>query len=256
MQRDRRRILTAASAVTAGKAVKTYARAMKLSSQRVPTRVTALLALAFLATACASAGSPSAAPPNTTPTGAAATPTDRATRPPGVDNSEPPAAISPAPGSIDPAPATPAALPSEPWRTLALRDVRSGEEVRINDLAGRLVVIEPMAIWCTSCLTQQNEAREALASLDRDDIVYISLDVDPNETEPDLARYADERGYPWHFMVASREVASSLAETFGDQVLSPPSTPKIVVNPDGAAEIIFGIKRAGELEADFAARLP
>jgi thiol-disulfide isomerase/thioredoxin len=147
-------------------------------------------------------------------------------------------------------------LPGDSWRTAALRDVRTGENLVINDLAGRLVVIEPMAIWCTTCRAQQNEAREALANLDGRGIVYVSLDVDPNETEPDLARYADERGYPWHFIVASREVARSLAATFGDQVLSPPSTPKIVVNPDGSAEVSFGIKRAAELEADFAARLP
>jgi hypothetical protein len=155
-------------------------------------------------------------------------------------------------------PAPPAALPDDPWRTAELRDVRSGESKVVNELvsAGALVVIEPMAIWCTSCRIQQNEAREALANLGRDDIVYISLDVDPNETETDLARYADERDYPWHFTVASREVARSLAQTFGDQVLSPPSTPKIVIDRDGAAEVSFGVKRAAELEADFTARLP
>jgi hypothetical protein len=116
-----------------------------------------------------------------------------------------------------------------------LRDVRSGETLVVNELtrAGLLVVIEPMAIWCTNCRTQQNEARDGAGRPGRDDIVYISLDVDPNETEPDLARYADERDYPWHFVVASREVARSLAEVFGDQVLSPPSTPKIVVARDG-----------------------
>ncbi|HUG46886.1 MAG TPA: hypothetical protein VMP67_00560, partial [Candidatus Limnocylindria bacterium] len=153
---------------------------------------------------------------------------------------------------------TPAALPQDVWRTAALLDVRSGATLVINDLVGqgRLVVIEPMAIWCSSCRTQQNEAREALARLGRDDIVYISLDVDPNETEPDLARYADERSWPWHFVVASREVARSLAQVFGDQVLSPPSTPKIVVAPDGTAEVSFGLKRAAQLEADFAALLP
>jgi thiol-disulfide isomerase/thioredoxin len=157
-----------------------------------------------------------------------------------------------------PAATPPVSVPADLWRTAELRDVRSGEMLVVNELtrAGLLVVIEPMAIWCTSCRTQQNEARTALAGLARDDLVYISLDVDPNETEPDLARYADERDYPWHFAVASRDVARSLAQAFGDQVLSPPSTPKIVVARDGQAEVSFGIKRADQLEAEFAALLP
>jgi hypothetical protein len=226
-------------------------------------RLPVLLALAFVAAACAPAGSAPTEPAEILPTSSpASTPATAtaggATSSPPPEHTDPPAGHTDPPPGSSPAPTTPppAALPDDPWRTAALRDVRTGESLVINDLAGRLVVIEPMAIWCTTCRAQQDEAREALASLEGRDIVYVSLDVDPNETEPDLARYADERGYPWHFMVASREVARSLAETFGDQVLSPPSTPKIVVNPDGSAEVSFGIKRAAELEADFAARLP
>ncbi|MEK6720995.1 MAG: hypothetical protein AABZ33_10050 [Chloroflexota bacterium] len=35
-------------------------------------------------------------------------------------------------------------------------------------------------------------------------------------------------------LVASRDVAGSLAGDFGDQALSPPSTPSIVIGPDGS----------------------
>jgi hypothetical protein len=222
-----------------------------------------LLMVCLLVGACDQSGGPSTPLPDT-PSNQAPTVTpeqaspDAPTRPPadppaatpGAQPTDPPAAVPPT--------ETAAALPQDVWRTAELRDVRSGETLVVNELvaAGRLVVIEPMAIWCTSCRTQQNEARTALAQLARDDIVYISLDVDPNETEPDLARYADERDYPWHFAVASREVARSLAQAFGDQVLSPPSTPKIVVQPAGQAEVSFGVKRAEQLEAEFAALLP
>jgi thiol-disulfide isomerase/thioredoxin len=217
-----------------------------------------LMVPVLLLAACAPAGAPSEAtqsPLAQTPSPGA---TPGETRPPEATPGEtlPPAAtVAPAP---EPTPDPTLALPDDLWRTAELRDVRSGETLVVNELtrAGLLVVIEPMAIWCTSCRTQQNEARTALASLDRDDIVYISLDVDPNETEPDLARYADERAYPWHFVVASRDVARSIAQDFGDQVLSPPSTPKIVVARDGQAEVSFGIKRADQLEAEFAALLP
>ena len=223
-----------------------------------PGLLTLGLALAALVGGCMPAGG-EVAPPATTD-GSVGQPSSSASEPTSTD---PPATDPPAgaPETTTPTAPTTTAQPTvaplqEPWRTAELVDVRSGETLTINDLHGRLVVIEPMAIWCTSCRAQQNEARDALASLGRDDIVYISVDVDPNETEPDLARYADERGYPWHFTVASREVARSLAQTFGDQVLSPPSTPKIVVAPDGTADVSFGIKRAAELEAEFSALLP
>ncbi len=164
------------------------------------------------------------------------------------------AADTPATSAGDPGASAPAA--AEPWRTAELRDVRTGERFRIADLAGQLVVIEPMAIWCVNCATQQRQAVKALAALDRDDIVYISLDIDGLEAEPDLAAYADEGGFGWRFVVASREVARSLAQTFGDQVLSPPSTPRIIVTPAG--EVVgpdFGIQDAAAIEVELRSHL-
>jgi cytochrome oxidase Cu insertion factor (SCO1/SenC/PrrC family) len=137
------------------------------------------------------------------------------------------------------------------WQTLELVDVRSDERFTVADLAGKVVVIEPMAIWCSNCARQQREAAKALATLPRDDIVYISLDVDPSEQARDLAAYADERDFDWRFVVAERAMSRALAEEFGDQVLSPPSTPKIVVSQEGAvAGPNFGIQDAAAIEAE------
>jgi thiol-disulfide isomerase/thioredoxin len=141
--------------------------------------------------------------------------------------------------------------PLAAWETRELTDVRSGERFAIADLAGKVVVIEPMAIWCTNCARQQREASRALAALSSDDVVYVSLDVDPSERAPDLARYADERGFDWRFVVSDRALSRALAEAFGDQVLSPPSTPKIFVTADG--RVIgprFGIQDASAIEAE------
>jgi hypothetical protein len=137
------------------------------------------------------------------------------------------------------------------WQTHDLVDVRSGERFAIADLAGRAVVIEPMAIWCTNCARQQQEASKALARLGSSDVVYISLDVDPAERAPDLARYADERGFDWRFVVAERALSRALAQAFGDQVLAPPSTPKILIAPDGQVSgPEFGIQDASTVEAE------
>lgn len=143
------------------------------------------------------------------------------------------------------------------WRAEMLRDVRTDEAFTIDQLRGRLVAIEPMAIWCTNCRIQQHEVVKALAAIGSADLVYVGLDVDPNEEADALAAYAVDEGFDWVFAVASREIARSLAAEFGDQVLSPPSTPLILVGPDGTVlESHFGIRRAAELEALFRQHLP
>lgn len=142
------------------------------------------------------------------------------------------------------------------WRTTALVDTRSGETFTIDELKGKLVVIEPMAIWCSNCRIQQGEAAVALDRLDDPDIVYLSVDVDPNERPGDLAAYADGSGFDWGFVVATKEVARSLSVTFGDQILSPPSTPLILVGPDGrVVDQHFGIRSADDLVELFSLHL-
>jgi thiol-disulfide isomerase/thioredoxin len=143
------------------------------------------------------------------------------------------------------------------WRSTELTDVRSGETFTIDGLKGKLVAIEPMAIWCSNCRIQQREAMTALAAVASDDLVYIGVDVDPNEQVDALAAYAEEQGFDWMFAVASKDVARSLAAEFGDQVLSPPSTPLILLGPGGTViETHFGIRGAAELEALFRQHLP
>jgi thiol-disulfide isomerase/thioredoxin len=143
------------------------------------------------------------------------------------------------------------------WRTATLRDVVSGEEFRIADLRGKVVAIEAMAIWCTTCRVQQGEARAALEQVASPDVVYISLDVDPNERAEDLAEYARGEGFMWRFAVASPELSRSLAASFGDQILSPPATPLVVLGPDGELiETHIGIKGADDLAALFEEHLP
>jgi hypothetical protein len=195
--------------------------------------MTAVLLMALLLAACG------AAAPGPTPPGALSTPPSLGDAGSGAASTGPDAS----PGGPE------AAL--EPWLTASLKDVRTGESFAIADLDDRLVVVEPMAIWCTNCLRQQREAAKALAAIDDEAVVYISLDIDPTERAEDLAAYAADRGFDWRFVVADRAMSRALAERFGDRVLSPPSTPKIMVTPAG--EVIgpaFGITDAPAMEAE------
>lgn len=143
------------------------------------------------------------------------------------------------------------------WRAERLTDVRTGASFSVDELRGKLVAIEPMAIWCVNCRIQQAEARAALEAIDSDDLVYIGVDVDPNEEPDALARYAADHGFDWTYVVATADMARALASAFGPQILSPPSTPMILVEPGGTVvDVHFGIRGPRELEALFRQHLP
>jgi cytochrome oxidase Cu insertion factor (SCO1/SenC/PrrC family) len=119
------------------------------------------------------------------------------------------------------------------WLDIPLTDAATGETFTLASLKGEVVALEPMAIWCSNCKAQQDNVKEAFADVQAAGVRYISIGVDPNEDRVSLARYADRRAYPWTFVQASTEFARALNVAFGPQILSPPSTPLIVLDPDG-----------------------
>ena len=159
----------------------------------------------------------------------------------------PPAGI----GSLPPSPdtgttPTPAGvILTQAWATADLTDVRTGEHFRIADLVagGRVVFIETMAIWCSKCRAQQRDVVAALARLDASRVTWIGIDIEQSESASDLADYSRTLGFDWPFVVASANFSRALADEFGTQVLSPPSTPIIVVGADGMVTLTeFGHK--------------
>lgn len=197
----------------------------------IPAPLVALV-LAVVAAACGS----SAADPDPSPVPDAGAAAIASPMP-----SAPPAGATPEPATpgvdVEPS-ATPAASPApvvldQPWATASLVDVSTGEAFRIADLAGRPVVIETMAIWCTKCFAQQQHVYEALGKLGADAVEYLLIDVDPSESAEALAAYRDRHGFTGRYVVADRDLARALAAEFGDQVLNPPATPMIVIGSDG-----------------------
>lgn len=208
------------------------------------TSATLLLAALFVVAACTPAGAQ--------PSG---TPADPATPPPAGASSDPSA---PGPGATD-APSSPGSSNrmTQSWAVAALIDVTTGETISIADLAaaGQVVFVEPMAIWCTNCRRQQADALTALGQLDRSKVTWLSLDIELSETAEALAEYSRRQGFDFRFAVASKEIATALASEFGDLVLSPPSTPIIVIGPDGSVELTgFGHKSVDEIIALATAR--
>ena len=155
------------------------------------------------------------------------------------------------------APASPAATVTaaavvldQPWATAELTDVTTGDTFRIADLAGRTVILETMAIWCTNCRAQQGEVYEALEQLDPERVAYVLLDVDPSESGPALATYRERNEFSGVYAIAGTTTARALADEFGDQVLNPPATPIIFIGSDGRVTLTdYGPKSVDELVA-------
>ena len=121
------------------------------------------------------------------------------------------------------------------WMTIPVTDVRSGETFTLADFAGKTVFVEPMATWCTNCRRQLGNVADAKAQLgDSEDVVFVSLSVETNIGDGDLANYTQETGFDWAFAVATPEMLVSLVETFGQSITNPPSTPHFIIRPDGS----------------------
>jgi thiol-disulfide isomerase/thioredoxin len=183
-----------------------------------------------------------------TATGGAGTETEATTPSLASEPAEP--SLTPAP-SLAPTPSDSAAL-DRPWATAELTEVTSGTRFTIADhvAAGKVVFVETMAIWCSNCLAQQRDAVAALDRLDRSKVVWVGLDVDPSERAADLAAYSSQHGFDFAYAIAGQDVARALAADFGDQVLSPPSTPIVVIAPDGRVTLTrFGHKSVDDILA-------
>ncbi len=203
-----------------------------------------LAAIALAALFAAAACTPAAVGPGSTDS-TAGTPKPVGTGPGAIPGA------TQGPGSTTP-PSTPGAVAgmTQPWATATMTDVTNGESFTIADLAasGQVVFVEPMAIWCTNCRRQQSDALSALGQLDRSKVTWLSLDVELSETPEALKDYSRQQGFDFRFAVASKDIATALAAEFGDLVLSPPSTPIIVISPDGSVELTgFGHKSVDEI---------
>jgi cytochrome oxidase Cu insertion factor (SCO1/SenC/PrrC family) len=136
------------------------------------------------------------------------------------------------------------------WFGASFKDVRGGESFTLNDFKGKVVLVETMAVWCSTCYQQQTQIKALYESLGmRDDLVIVSLDIDPNEDESILAGYTQKNSeFGWRYAVTGAEVAREIGNTYGDQFLNPPSAPILVIDRHGAAHPLpFGLKSAEDL---------
>lgn len=136
------------------------------------------------------------------------------------------------------------------WFDLEMTDVRTGDVFTINDFAGKVVLLETMAVWCPTCRKQGDEVRRLRELLgDPADLVSISLDTDMSEDADTLKHYADTLGYDWNIALAPLLVARALGNLYSAQYLNPPVSPMLIIDRDGEVlGLPFGLKSAESLQ--------
>jgi len=136
------------------------------------------------------------------------------------------------------------------WFDMELTDVQSGEKFTMNDYAGKVVLLETMAIWCPNCIVQAAQVRKLHEALGNpEDLISVTLDVDANEDETMLKKFVSEWGFDWHFAVAPLLVERALGNLYSAEYLNPPLSPMLVIDREGNVhQLEYGIKNATTLQ--------
>jgi len=136
------------------------------------------------------------------------------------------------------------------WFDMELTDVQTGEKFTMNDYAGKVVLLETMAIWCPTCLLQAGHMQRLHEALGNpEDLISVSLDVDVNEDAASLKSYAAEYGLDWHIAVAPLLVARALGNLYSAQYLNPPLVPMLIIDREGNVHHLeYGLKNVETLQ--------
>ena len=84
-------------------------------------------------------------------------------------------------------------------------------------------------------------------------VAVVAIDIDQTESAEVLKRYAEDEGFDWRHVLATRELVTALAEAHGTRVIFPPSDSTIFVDARGEPHLEAGPKDEEALRA-FVAR--
>ena len=141
------------------------------------------------------------------------------------------------------------AAPTVPsWFNVAMTDVNTGKQFRINDFTGRVVLMDTMATWCPACQGEMSEMQRLLTLYPMGtDLVIVSLDVDPNEDATILKKYAATNKFDWYVAVAPIEVGRFLEMNYDQSYLNPPLQPMLFIDRHGGVYgLPFGSPKSAE----------
>ena len=80
-------------------------------------------------------------------------------------------------------------------------------------------------------------------------IVFVGVDIDPNEDMDKLKEFTTANKFNWFYSVAPAELSSEIAALYGNQFLNPPSAPMLIIDSESEVHPLpFGIKSAAQLK--------
>lgn len=136
---------------------------------------------------------------------------------------------------------------SQGWRDAELVDVRTKKKFRINDFKGEHVLFESFAVWCPTCLKQQNEIKKMRGN-EGENVIHIGLDTDPNENSEKVFSFVRDNEFNWLYAISPIDMTRSLIDEFGLGIVNAPQAPIVHICPDGKAEMLDrGVKTSQEL---------
>ena len=141
------------------------------------------------------------------------------------------------------------AVPTMPsWFDVQMTDVVTGNQFKVSDFTGKVILIDNMATWCPTCQGEMSQVQQIHKQYGAD-LVTISLDVDPNEDGALLKKYAAKNGFGWIIAVAPTAVGAFLSKNYDVQLLNPPLQPMMIIDKQGGVwGMPFGIKSAESLK--------
>jgi cytochrome oxidase Cu insertion factor (SCO1/SenC/PrrC family) len=131
------------------------------------------------------------------------------------------------------------------WFAVPMTDVNTGQQFKIQDFAGHVVLVDTMATWCPTCQGEMSQVQQVLDALGppNGDLVAVSLDVDPNEDAALLKKFATTNHFGWRIAVAPTEVGHFLAANYDPDYLNPPLQPMLIIDRTGQVwGLPFGVK--------------
>lgn len=136
------------------------------------------------------------------------------------------------------------------WQEVELTNVLTEEQFSIQELQteNKVIFMETFAIWCPTCTKQQTAIQE-LHDILGEEIISVSLDVDPNEDAPAVKDHATSYGFDWNYAIAPVEMVQVLIDEFGVTIASAPLAPIIRICPNGEITLLkSGFKSVEELQ--------
>ncbi len=107
--------------------------------------------------------------------------------------------------------AQPLQINSSAWKNASLTDAVTDQTIKLSQFSGKTIILQFMATYCQYCLAEGHQLVSVQQSLSsngqaRDQVVIVSVDVDPNENLAQLKQYVQQNRFgaadsspPWYY---------------------------------------------------------